>query len=704
MSRFAMSWWIGLVMVGGVAGCGDSTPGDSGGTTSPPPPGSVLADTSPASAADCPDGGTVVRGGTDDNHNQKLDDSEVRTRTVVCNPEPAQPPPKIVVRIIGEPLGSTACIEGGSAVQSGPDTNGNGALDDEEVTDTRLLCGELLTTRFRTEPAGANCPAGGVAFELGHDRNGNAVLDSGEVEHTNFSCGEILAQSIDIASDDDAATLAHIRIIDGDLRSQGDPIFGSRLTAAALPELQRVTGFVNFSFDPVLTQLSLPKLVDVRGALLLRDDPLLTTVELPLLNSVGKEVELSGLPALADMKGLPNLGHAGSAVTIHDNAALTAARVPSDVSGDLEVSNNPALAQLSISCGPDLKRVMIAHNGITSLSLSIRSLPPSEGFTPPAGPVAIEDNPALASATIRADALGALTIAGNPVLGAVDLSLAQGDGDIVLNANPMLNTLSLFSSAFPPLGGPIHLAGSLRILDPIAQLITLSALVVDGDFDLENSQLTRVSVLRNVGGDLILQNNPRLLDLDIVLEVGGDLIIARNAAMRNVSFVENEVYRGNVVVSHNDTLVNLQGLNAARTIHGNLDITDNPALVLTGTRGITRIDGNVTIGGNAVLTDLGLDQLQSADLFELNDNPMLSAIALPALQSAGDMIAIGNPVAQHLVMSALAFAQSLFVQDNPQLPSCEVLAFQPVVADPIVQSGNDDTKVCTPDGGGTLVR
>jgi hypothetical protein len=167
-----------------------------------------------------------------------------------------------------------------------------------------------------------------------------------------------------------------------------------------------------------------------------------------------------------------------------------------------------------------------------------------------------------------------------------------------------------------------------------------------------------------------------------------------NAAIKNVSFVENEVYHGNVVITDNAALVNIQGLGFARTIHGNLQISGNPALIVTGTGQLTRVDRTVSVGGNAVLADLGLDQLQSADLFELNANPMLAAIALPALQIAGDIIITGNSVAQHLTMPALGRADSLFVELNPELPSCEVVAFQPVIRRPITQRGNNDTKVC----------
>ena len=42
---------------------------------------------------------------------------------------------------------------------------------------------------------------------------------------------------------------------------------------------------------------------------------------------------------------------------------------------------------------------------------------------------------------------------------------------------------------------------------------------------------------------------------------------------------------------------------------------------------------------------------------------------------------------------------SLFVELNPELPSCEVVAFQLVVARSIFQRGNEDTKVCAPDDG-----
>jgi hypothetical protein len=690
MLRMSTFWWIALV-VG--AGCEDSMPPDNGGTT-PPPPGSVLADTEAASAVDCPNGGTVVRSGTDSNSNQKLDDDEARTRTVVCNADPALPPPKLVLRIIAEPRGGSACIEGGSAVQSGPDTNGNNALDDDEVTHTDLLCGELMVTRFRPEPEGANCVAGGVAFEVGHDRNGNAVLDEGEAEHTDFSCGAILARPVTITSASDAATLAHIRVIDGDLRAIGVPTTGDgAFEAFSLPELQHVSGFLDFVNDPALTTIRLPKLVDIGGSLILSNDPQLATLDLSLLSSVARDVTLIDLPALPDMAGAPQLSHAGGDVTIRDNTALAHARIPFEVGGAINVWNNPALAALDIFSAPQLARVDVFHNGITTLSITAGSLHAADDAV--LGPVDISSNPNLTSVRINTEALGAVSIGGNPGLEQVHLTFSHGDGNLLIDS-PALDQLTLSAQG---LDAPVRLAGALNVRGPVTQLFAFTSLHVGGDVTLDETQLTRVSNLREVGGSLKLLDNPRLLGLDAPLEVGGDLVVAGNAAIKNVSFVENEVYHGSVVISRNAVLVDLQGLGLARTIQGDLEIDNNPALTFTGAGQITRVDGTVSIGGNAVLADLGLDQLQSAELFELNSNPMLAAIALPALQTAGDLIITGNAVAQHLTMPALTRARSLFVELNPELPSCEVVAFQPVIGRPIDQSGNDETKVCPPDDG-----
>ena len=82
-------------------------------------------------------------------------------------------------------------------------------------------------------------------------------------------------------------------------------------------------------------------------------------------------------------------------------------------------------------------------------------------------------------------------------------------------------------------------------------MFAFTSLHVGGDVTLADTQLTRVSNLREVGGSLKLLDNPRLLGLDIPVEVGGRLVVAGNAAIKNVSLVANEVYHGDVVISRN---------------------------------------------------------------------------------------------------------------------------------------------------------
>lgn len=95
----------------------------------------------------------------------------------------------------------TACPAGGITVQSGVDVNGNGVLDQSEVSNTQYVCngnngangtnglngiGALIATT--SEPAGANCANGGSKISSGSDANGNGILDSAEITSVSYIC------------------------------------------------------------------------------------------------------------------------------------------------------------------------------------------------------------------------------------------------------------------------------------------------------------------------------------------------------------------------------------------------------------------------------------------------------------------------------------------------------------------------------------
>jgi OmcA/MtrC family decaheme c-type cytochrome len=85
------------------------------------------------------------------------------------------------------------CANGGTKVEVGVDSNGNGQLDPAEVSGTSYVCnGEGANSLVRTsaEVAGTNCPFGGTRIETGLDLNHNGALDADEVDAaaTSYVC------------------------------------------------------------------------------------------------------------------------------------------------------------------------------------------------------------------------------------------------------------------------------------------------------------------------------------------------------------------------------------------------------------------------------------------------------------------------------------------------------------------------------------
>jgi OmcA/MtrC family decaheme c-type cytochrome len=90
-----------------------------------------------------------------------------------------------------EPAGAN-CANGGTKVEVGLDTNGNGTLDPSEVTSTSYVCNGGTNSLVATspEPAGANCPFGGTKIETGLDTNNDGILEDSEVNAaaTSYVC------------------------------------------------------------------------------------------------------------------------------------------------------------------------------------------------------------------------------------------------------------------------------------------------------------------------------------------------------------------------------------------------------------------------------------------------------------------------------------------------------------------------------------
>lgn len=157
----------------------------------------LLTRVGPAPAGRCTAGGTRIASGEDRNGDGLLADDEIGREQTLCDGGSAA-----LLRLALAPVPAGAvCPGGGQRVRSGLDANGNGVLDDAEVTASGVVCdgaagadapagarGADGLLAWAAEPAGARCPAGGQRLDAGADRNGDGVLDAGEVTSTRFVC------------------------------------------------------------------------------------------------------------------------------------------------------------------------------------------------------------------------------------------------------------------------------------------------------------------------------------------------------------------------------------------------------------------------------------------------------------------------------------------------------------------------------------
>jgi hypothetical protein len=146
------------------------------------PESSLVSTSVEPPGAHCPNGGVAIATGLDANGDGVLEPSEVSATTYACTA------PNQLVRVVDEPPGPN-CAAGGQAIESGADANGNGVLDDGEVTSTSYACAAAQPLiRLDIEPPGANCVHGGTAVRAGVDINNNGTLDTSEVTTTSFVC------------------------------------------------------------------------------------------------------------------------------------------------------------------------------------------------------------------------------------------------------------------------------------------------------------------------------------------------------------------------------------------------------------------------------------------------------------------------------------------------------------------------------------
>jgi hypothetical protein len=166
---------------------------------------------------------------------------------------------------------------------------------------------------------------------------------------------------------------------------------------------------------------------------------------------------------------------------------------------------------------------------------------------------------------------------------------------------------------------------------------------------INNSDLTDISGLINlssIGGTLTVDNNDRLEDFFGFM--GGLVDEDKGQFARSLSFVGLESVQ-NLVISNNDSLTSLSGLENLESFGGFLVISNNPALSnISNLNGLTSIPSYLRISGNAKLDNVdGLIHITSIGSFlQIENNAVLSNVEglSNITEVGGDLTILNNPM------------------------------------------------------------
>jgi hypothetical protein len=629
----------------------------------------------------CSAGGLALNIGIDHDRDRRLDYTEVERTLYTCHQWVGPPPPPrprdptleqrgggstaIATGEVSDPPRRYArwrydreapgdrCPHGGTAIRSGVDRDGNGALDDREIERTAYSCPLVPARsplRLRTEAPGSRCPAGGTAVDTGGDDDGSGALDPGEVDATRFFCGadEVIDGDAVIdasTSRDELARLARARVITGHLAIAargavelpalelvgGSVIIADGATRVRLPALTAVSRDV-IVHGAALTDVALPALATVGDRLRVVDARALAPVVLPALTRVGGDVVLARVPSVSAPRlatigrnlelgmirgvvAMPALREVDRHVVLHSRSGrldlpglervedlridfelgLDAITLPSLrlVRGNLVVSS-PTLARLSL---PALERVFdrVAVGGTAD---PINGVAYGSGWAAHTKRLTAVEMPNLVDVGVS------MTVANAPQLATLTLSrLATVKGTLRFEALPRLRAVDLRGlTAVPPAGfglivartglnalrlpglqgtdGHVYLGNNPRLAD-----VDLGALTAGSSLTIENSAVLVSLSARNLATlphGLALRNVPRLRAVTLPMLSRARRLQLENVGLANLDAFTRLTEADEIVIRRNARLTSLDGLrNLPRggrwIIDGNRHLPPTPA-------------------------------------------------------------------------------------------------------------------------------
>ncbi|WP_338863394.1 DUF7151 family protein [Myxococcus stipitatus] len=663
--KTSSNWARGVLSLLLLAGCDDIRLGDI-----TPPHATLTRDAVEPPGGHCAHGGHVVFAGPDMDGDGYLSEGEVATARYVCD----NAPPAVLLRTREEPVGAR-CLHGGRAVETGLDTNANGALDGAEVVATEYVCGTAVPgvlVRTAPVPKGAKCPHGGLVSQAGSDTNGDGLLADSEITREVTGCREpepVVSRLAQLGSRPELCSLRQVYAMEAgvDLDLDGalddDEVRAvSRVCnpmAALLRRHREEPPGIHCGAGGVAVVVG----GDLNGDNELQDTEVLGTAYVcqPSATFDG-DYELrdfsdaAALQAISRIRGdlivsspelreliLPGLESVEGSLILQDNAVLTKVAMPSlhFVRGDLTLADNPRLTNVTL--GPT-----------NSLGYPLWV----------GGSLRIESNDALTDLTgLNAAPRRSITLRNNNQLTAPGgfPFVESLQGDLVIDSNELLAELPLFPNLLA-VDGTLNISGN-PVLGTLTGVKTLQR--VNGDFTLAHNPLLtgvpELAKLQSVGDRItVLENKTlRTFSLPALSRALTGIQVEENLQLEEVGPFGGTLTVGEFMVYENPELLRISGLGSPLNISGELSIVGSKKLgSLSAFSEVTSVRA-LTVEYCDALTSLeGMHHITAMQSLTVRKNPGLTALRLDALTNV---------------------SSDFRVMFNNALPACQVIAMAEAV-------------------------
>ncbi|MBN9682024.1 MULTISPECIES: DUF7151 family protein [unclassified Corallococcus] len=583
-----------------------------------------------APGAACAFGGKAVQTGLDLDGDGALAATEVTHTDYVC----ADAPTQVLVRT-SELAPGAVCAEGGRLTQAGLDLDGDGVLDDAEVTREVPACTRAAAIVTRTRPVTDSplCLSPATVLEAGDDVDGDGVLGTAEVQASHHFClvdSALLRIQVQPEPAGGACGRPGTRVeAFGDLDNNGqrDPD-AEALTTLLLCQPARVYSGGPYVVATAEDLAGLQGVTRVDGDLLIHGETL-TDLALPELSAVMGALSIQANPQLTRV-ALPGLRFAGE-LWLDDNAALSTATV-GDPAGRVHVDRN----------------VSVRGNPVLPSLDGLRALTPRRWL-------GVSDNALLETFEFPGvDSLpDGLSVQGNPRLRTLSMPFLESAGSVSLSQNASLESLSGLSSLRTVEHLSIFSSGKLTTVQGLDNLQSASSITVAKNAKLQT-----------------MEGFPSLIRVGSVL-IGDNAALVSAGGMPELRTV-SEVF----TVRNNALLTSVAGLGHLDSVH-TLLVELNPRLTDLGGFGrLLRLD-RLSVRYNNDLRELNrMEGLRQLQFLTVTDNPSLQELGLHGLQTV---------------------EQGFNVANNPLLPACSARELADRVYSGMevrVINGNDDAAPC----------